>query len=129
MLWQLRFCSFFLLGAPTPDTHAADNLIQNNIYYNVNIGDVPTPGRPQILMKGVCDSAIRASTHFRDQNSCPHPDSAPKTGCCCYPGCDQGKCSSFTFSTNIVFVNGSSTFVAKSAPGPGLNNMTFDDNV
>jgi hypothetical protein len=31
------------------------------------------------------------------------PDSAPKTGCCCYPGCDQGKCSSFKFERNIVY--------------------------
>lgn len=77
----------------------------------------------------ICDSAVRASTHFRDLHTCPHPDSAPHSDCCCYPGCDQGKCSSFTFKSNIVFVRDNSTFVGKAAPGPGLNNFTFEDNI
>ena len=53
-------------------------------------------------MKDHCDASIRASTHKRDPATC-HPDTAPKVGCCCYPGCDQGKCSSFTFERNIVY--------------------------
>ena len=70
--------------------------------YHVNIGDVETPGRKEILMPGHCDASIRASTHGRDPATC-HPDTQPKTGCCCYPGCDQGKCSSFKFERNIVY--------------------------
>jgi len=70
--------------------YGTDNLLANNIYYDVNIGDVPAPGRPEILMPGKCDSAIRASTHHRDPATCS-PDTAPTAGCCCYPGCDQGK--------------------------------------
>ena len=68
--------------------YGTDNLLRNNIYYGVNEGDVPTPGRPEVLMPN-CDTSIRASTHARDVKTCPSPDTAPAPGCCCYPGCDQ----------------------------------------
>ena len=80
--------------------YGTDNTIENNIYYDVNIGDVPTPGRSQILMT-TCDGAIRASTHVRNVSTCS-PDSSPHTGCCCHPGCDQGKCSSWNFARSAL---------------------------
>ena len=101
----------------------------NNIYYHVNIGDVVTPGRSKILMPDECDGSIRASTHKRDPATC-HPDTAPKTGCCCYPGCDQGKCSSFTFERNVVYQPPSAAgkFVATTFFA-GLDNFTFEKNL
>jgi len=133
--------------------YGTDNVLINNIYYNVNIGDVPTPGRPAVLMKGSCDTAIRASTH-KIPNGC-HPHVNPMPGCCCAPGCDQGKCSSFNFTRNIVFLPAThathaaqavqqqpseqqqqqqpqqqppQTFVGGTWSG-GLDNFTFLDNV
>jgi hypothetical protein len=108
--------------------YGTDNNITNNIYYDVNIGDVPTPGRPEVLMHGHCDAAVRASTHSRDPKTCS-PDKAPHAGCCCYPGCDQGKCSSFKFARNIVFlpVSSNSTFVGTGF-SHGLDNFTFINN-
>ena len=80
-------------------------------------------------MPDQCDGSIRASTHKRDPATCS-PDTHPTTGCCCYPGCDQGKCSSFTFERNIVFQPESAkgkmvetTFFA------GLENFTFSKNL
>lgn len=108
--------------------YGTDNLLTNNIYTNVNVGDVPTPGRKAIRMSD-CDSAIRASTHKRNVATC-HPDTAPTAGCCCHPGCDQGKCSSWHFEKNIVYqpteYRGTlleSTFVH------GFDNFSFDANV
>jgi hypothetical protein len=108
--------------------YGTDNRLTNNVYYAVNIGDVPVPGRPDVRMKGYCDSAVRASTHFRDTATCS-PDTAPREGCCCYPGCDMGKCSSFTFDHNIVFLPASSnsTFIGATF-GHGLDNFTFFNN-
>ena len=110
--------------------YGTDNVLRNNIYYAVNVGDVPTPGRPEILMPGTCDTSIRSSSHARNVQSCPHPDSAPSAGCCCHPGCDQGKCSSFTFERNIVFQppNATSSLVDGTWAG-GLDNFTFHNNV
>eukprot|EP00041_Stephanoeca_diplocostata_P021703 m.510180 g.510180 ORF g.510180 m.510180 type:complete len:748 (-) comp21889_c0_seq42:33-2276(-) len=106
--------------------YGTDNDIVNNLYYNVNIGDVPTPGRSEILMT-VCDSAIRASTHARPW-SC-HPDTHPTTGCCCYPSCDQGKCSSFAFDRNIVAQpKGYNGTLIGTTNAYGLLNFSFANN-
>jgi hypothetical protein len=109
--------------------YGTDNTIVNNIYYHVNIGDQPTPGRAQILMPGQCDGAIRASTHHRDPATC-HPDTHPTASCCCHPGCDQGKCSSFTFERNIVFqpVDAAGKLVATTFFA-GLDNFSFTNNL
>ncbi len=78
-------------------------------------------------MKGSCDTAVRASTHRRPAGCHPHSDPSP--GCCCAPGCDQGKCSSFNFTRNIVYLGkGKETYVGTTWSG-GLDNFTFDDNV
>jgi len=82
--------------------YGTDNVIENNIYYNVNVGDRPTPGRQEILMDGHCDGVIRTGTSGRDIATCS-PDTDPHEGCCCYQGCDMAKCSSFTFRRNIVY--------------------------
>ena len=78
-------------------------------------------------MDGHCDAAVRASTHRRDVASCS-PDASVR-GCCCYPGCDQGKCSSFRFERNIVFLPASSnsSFVGATW-ARGLDNFTFANN-
>jgi hypothetical protein len=76
-----------------------------------------------------CDASIRASTHTRDPATC-HPDTAPTAGCCCYPGCDQGKCSSFKFDRNIVYQPQSATGVFVGTTfSAGLDNFTFTNNL
>eukprot|EP01050_Picozoa_sp_SAG11_P012177 SAG11_NODE_1338_length_5170_cov_4.262473_2_plen_748_part_00 len=111
--------------------YGTDNRLLNNVYYHVNIGDVATPGRAAILMPDHCDGSIRASTHRRDPSSCS-PDTAPHAGCCCYPGCDQGKCSSFHFERNIVYqpatASNLSSFVDTTF-AEGLDNFTFTKNL
>ena len=109
--------------------YGTDNIIRNNIYFDVDIGDVPTPGRQEIFMHGHCDSAIRASTHTRDVAAC-RPDTDPHTGCCCYPGCDQGKCSSFRFERNIVFEpQGANSTIVGTTFAHGLDNFSFTGNL
>ena len=109
--------------------YGTDNVLTNNIYYHVNIGDVVTPGRKEILMPDHCDASIRASTHHRDPATC-HPDTAPTADCCCHPGCDQGKCSSFKFDRNIVYQPQSATGVFVGTTfSAGLDNFTFTDNL
>ena len=44
--------------------YGTDNNLTNNLYYDVNQGDRPSPGRSEIIMRD-CDAAIRASTHSR----------------------------------------------------------------
>eukprot|EP00936_MAST-01D_sp_MAST-1D-sp1_P000968 g968.t1 len=107
--------------------YGTDNVLRNNIYYDVNIGDVPTPGRSQVLMPD-CDTALRFSTHARNIESC-HPHADPKPGCCCAPGCDQGMCASATVERNVVLQPTDAhpnlvdrTFVH------GLDNFTFAKN-
>ena len=84
--------------------YGADNIITNNIYYDVNIGDVPTPGRLDVTLTD-CDGAIRAST--------------PK-----------GKSSSFAFTHNIVLQPASykGKMITTIFPSFGLTNFTFFDN-
>ena len=109
--------------------YGTDNVLSNNLYYDVNIGDVPTPGRPQVLMPGFCDAAVRMSTHVRDIATC-HPHTTPSVECCCAPGCDQGKCSSLAFERNIVFLPAESVSTIIGATwAHGLDNATFRDNV
>jgi hypothetical protein len=118
--------------------YGTDNNLTNNVYYDVNIGDVPTPGRPAVLMKGSCDTAIRMSTHHYDARSC-RPHTAPwyanaSSNCCCWPGCDQGKCSSLRLDTNIIFLSSTSnsTFIGDAGGSPwygALDNATFQRNV
>jgi hypothetical protein len=110
--------------------YGTDNVIRNNLYVDVNIGDEPTPGRQDVRMTS-CDYAIATSTHKRNCNSCPYPEKTPENpGCCCHPGCDQGMCSSWNFSRNIVYLpkGNPSTFVGTSFPF-GLMNFSFDNNV
>jgi hypothetical protein len=108
--------------------YGTDNLITNNIYENVNVGDVITPGRSIIKILD-CDGAIRSSQHTRDVSTCD-PDTNPKANCCCHPGCDQGKCSNFKFTKNIVYQPGNYTgALVVSGFVHGLDNFTFDDNV
>jgi hypothetical protein len=108
--------------------YGTDNVLENNIYYNVNVGDVVTPGRSKIIMNS-CDTAIRSSQHNRNVLTC-HPNKDPKTNCCCHPGCDQGKCSSFNFTRNIILqpntYNG--TYLGCTVPF-GLENFTFMKNL
>ena len=109
--------------------YGTDNILENNIYFDVNIGDVPTPGREKVLMEN-CDTSIRSSQHNRNVNTC-HPNISPTTGCCCHPGCrDQGKCSSFIFRKNIVYQPSkyNSSFVGATVPF-GLDNFTFENNL
>ena len=90
-----------------------------------------TPGRSKILMPDHCDGSIRASTHRRDPATCS-PDTAPHTGCCCYPGCDQGKCSSFHFERNIVYQPASASNLSSLVDttfAQGLDNFTFTKNL
>lgn len=109
--------------------YGTDNTLSNNLYYDVDIGDVPTPGRPHVLMAGFCDSAIRMSTHARNVAAC-HPHSAPTKGCCCAPGCDQGKCASMTFERNVVYLPARSNSTLVGATwAHGLDNSTFRQNV
>jgi len=111
--------------------YGTDNLVRNNIYYNVDIGDIPTPGRKSIFMPGRCDGAIRSGQASRDIDTCSphsHPQ-APK--CCCYPGCNQAMCSSMNFTTNIVMRHGAvntSSLVA-TVWAQGLDNFTFEKNI
>eukprot|EP01052_Picozoa_sp_SAG31_P028530 SAG31_NODE_2762_length_5129_cov_3.337972_2_plen_264_part_00 len=114
--------------------YGTDNNLTNNLYYDVNQGDRPSPGRKQIIMKD-CDAAIRASTHARPE-SC-HPQTAPNASnrCCCFPSdpgapsCDDGKCSSFSFERNAVLqpisYNGS---LLATTFRHGLDNFTFERN-
>ena len=115
--------------------YGTDNNLTNNLYYDVNQGDRPSPGRKEIIMKD-CDAAIRASTHSRP-DSC-HPQKAPNASndrCCCFPSepgapdCDDGKCSSFTFERNAVLqpagYNGS---LLATTFSHGLDNFTFRYN-
>jgi hypothetical protein len=109
--------------------YGTDNELENNIYFNVNVGDVVTPGRPKIY-SDTCDSAIRSSQHARGPGCRPDTHPNRTENCCCFPGCDQGKCSSFSFLRNIVLQ-------PKNYTGPflgqtfklGLDNFTFDNNV
>ena len=114
--------------------YGTDNNLTNNLYYDVNQGDRPSPGRSEIIMRD-CDAAIRASTHSRP-DSC-HPQTAPNATnrCCCFPNepgapdCDDGKCSSFTFARNAVLqpasYNGS---LLATTFAHGLDNFTFEYN-
>jgi hypothetical protein len=115
--------------------YGTDNNLTNNLYYDVNQGDRPSPGRKEIIMKD-CDAAIRASTHSRP-DSC-HPQKAPNASndrCCCFPNqpgapdCDDGKCSSFVFERNAVLqpagYNGS---LLQTTFAQGLANFTFKNN-
>ena len=106
--------------------YGTDNVLINNIYYHVNIGDVVSPGRKEILMPGHCDATIRASTHPRNPAIC-HPDTVPTTkpDCCCHPGCDQGKCSSFKFERNVVYQPSSATgiFIGTGFAGENTGNQ------
>lgn len=110
-------------------------VLRNNIYFDVDIGDVPTPGRPGVLMAGHCDEAIRASTHARSLASCPDPAASPADKeCCCHVGCDQGKCSSFHFERNIVYspaktAGGGNGSLIGTTWSRGLDNFTFGANV
>jgi hypothetical protein len=109
-----------------------DNYITNNLYVDVNIGDVPTPGRTGIVMKGGCDTAIGMGTHPRDRRTCPNPESTPwKSGCCCAPGCDSGKCSSLHFTKNVVYLPpwSTSSFLQSTRFYAGLWNSTFAGNL
>eukprot|EP00937_MAST-01D_sp_MAST-1D-sp2_P001583 g1583.t1 len=111
--------------------YGTDNTLRNNLYYDVNVGDRPSPGRAAVLMPD-CDAALRFSTHARPW-SC-HPDTAPSAsaGCCCYPGCDQGKCASATVQRNVVLQPAGRTagpdLVSRTWAG-GLDNVTFSRNV
>eukprot|EP00928_Gymnodinium_smaydae_P026074 TRINITY_DN20578_c0_g1_i1.p1 TRINITY_DN20578_c0_g1~~TRINITY_DN20578_c0_g1_i1.p1 ORF type:complete len:727 (-),score=94.53 TRINITY_DN20578_c0_g1_i1:85-2265(-) len=109
--------------------YGTDNILRNNLYVDVNIGDVPTPGRSEIFMR-VCDGAIIGSTHGRNLQTCPDPHGSPHAGCCCHVGCDQGVCSSLSFTNNVVYLSkdSNSTFVATSF-AYGLANFSFDNNV
>ena len=111
--------------------YGTDNVLSNNIYYDVDIGDVPTPGRPEVLMAGHCDAAIRASTHGRNLAKCADPTTSPDDpDCCCHPGCDQGKCSSFLFERNIVYApKGANTSFVGTTWAGGLTNFSFNSNV
>ena len=115
--------------------YGTDNNLTNNLYYDVNQGDRPSPGRKDIIMKD-CDAAIRASTHARPENC--HPQNAPNASndrCCCFPSepgapdCDDGKCSSFAFERNAVLqpagYNGS---LLATTFAHGLDNFTFMHN-
>ena len=84
--------------------YGIDNTITNNIYYDVNIGDVPTPGRPDVKITD-CDGAIRTST-------------------------TKAKHSSFAFTHNIVFQPSSykGKMVTTIFPSFGLKNFSFSDN-
>ena len=108
--------------------YGTDNILENNIYYNVNIGDVITPGRRTIIMQN-CDTSIRSSQHNRNINTC-HPNKEPTKNCCCFPGCDQGKCSSFTFRRNIIYQpeQYNKTFIGTTVSF-GLDNFTFNSNL
>ena len=108
--------------------YGTDNLLENNIYYNVNVGDKITPGRSKIIMQN-CDTSIRSSQHNRNPQTC-HPNKVPSKNCCCYPGCDQGKCSSFIFRRNIIYQSEgyNETFVGSVVPF-GLDNFTFEKNL
>jgi hypothetical protein len=113
--------------------YGSDNLITNNLYVDVNRGDVKTLGRPSIL-NPTCDFAIGSGTHPRDPSICPDPASTPfKKGCCCAPavGCDMGMCSSFKFTNNIVYLPrlSRSTFTGHSHFVRGLQNFTFARNL
>eukprot|EP00466_Bigelowiella_natans_P005110 jgi/Bigna1/71605/fgenesh1_pg.16_\ len=46
--------------------YGTDNVITNSIFYNVNIGDLPTPGRKEIIMNGSADASIRSGQAGRE---------------------------------------------------------------
>ena len=99
--------------------YGTDNTLTNNIYSDVNIGDVSTPGRPEIIMAS-CDEAIRSSQH-----SCPKPT---QQQCC--EIVKGGCCSSFNFSVNVVVQPESYTgALIGSVQKFGLDNFTFEKNV
>lgn len=117
--------------------YGTDITILNNVFHNVNIGDIRTPGRQEIFMHKWChgESSIHAATYKRDLNTCPNPDTNPKPGCCCHEGCTQGLCSNWHFERNIVVANGEEGCTQGVCPlvttyfEGGLNNFTFANNL
>ena len=51
----------------SPSHYGTDNILENNIYFDVNIGGVPTPAE-KVLMENV--SSDRSSQHNRNVNAC-----------------------------------------------------------
>mmetsp|Transcript_5465 Transcript_5465/g.9149 ORF Transcript_5465/g.9149 Transcript_5465/m.9149 type:complete len:190 (+) Transcript_5465:233-802(+) len=83
-------------------------------------------------MNGSADASIRSGQAGREMSSC-FPDEHPNAtdDCCCYQGCNQAKCSSFTFTHNIVFsdTEHKDSFLVMADWEHGWHNFTFQDNV
>eukprot|EP00954_Amorphochlora_amoebiformis_P005112 402496-Amorphochlora_amoeboformis.AAC.1 len=113
--------------------YGTDNIIRNNILYDVNVGDVKTPGRSYIMYPGRCDEVIVSDQTERNISTCD-PNKKPSADCCCYPGCDMAMCSSATVDTNIVYLSKSRNMRNQSSfQGArwyhAFDNFTFDKNV